>query len=77
LKTSLSTIKTTIINNRYPIENFVSYKYLSKNFRNIVLSIIVDVEPTSYKKAYKHSCWVHDMQKESVSLETNKTWILT
>ena len=73
--TSIGTVPSPGI--RYPLSNFLSYDNLSSFYCRFVFSISSFTEPTSYKEASHHDCWLKVMQEEISSLEANETWVLT
>lgn len=60
----------------YPLSCHVSYEHVSPSYKNYAMFVSLHIEPTSYKEAASHPCWIHAMQNELKALEDNNTWIL-
>jgi hypothetical protein len=60
----------------YPLSKYTSHAHLSKDQLAYTLSLLTDVEPSSYTEACKHDCWVKAMQSELQALQQNQTWII-
>ena len=58
----------------YPISSCLSYHKLSRPYREFVLAISSQTEPTSFSLAIESQMWRDAMNIELQALESNDTW---
>lgn len=58
----------------HPLHEVLSYSHLSPSHEKFAMSLLCDVEPTTYQEAVQHPCWVEAMQAEIKALSSNQTW---
>ena len=58
----------------YPISFCLSYHKLSRPYREFVLTISSQTEPTSFSQAIESQVWCDAMNIELQALENNDTW---
>uniref|UniRef100_A0A803PA32 Reverse transcriptase Ty1/copia-type domain-containing protein n=1 Tax=Cannabis sativa TaxID=3483 RepID=A0A803PA32_CANSA len=60
----------------HPLDKYLSYNRLHKNFRNAILQAYIELEPTSYSQAKQYSQWLKAMDNEFFALKKNNTWTI-
>jgi hypothetical protein len=61
---------------RYPIQDFIFYKYISSQHILFLTFISKEQEPNDYIKITKNSKWCQAMYEELKVLKKNKTWVI-
>ncbi|CAL1360644.1 unnamed protein product [Linum trigynum] len=59
---------------RYPMSDYLGYDQLAPKDKHYALSLIAEVEPSSYQEAAKSEVWNKAMNEEREALELNQTW---
>jgi len=59
---------------RYPIENFISYKNITPEYKVFLASIENQKEPNNFEEAVNQPIWCEAMKEELDALEKNNTW---
>jgi hypothetical protein len=60
----------------YPIENFISYENITKEYKIYLISIESKKEPNNFEEAIGQPIWCRAMKEYLNVLEKNKTWKL-
>jgi hypothetical protein len=59
---------------QYPIQNYISYKNISKEHYAFVNVISTMAEPATFEEAKQDPKWCKAMDEELHDLEKNQTW---
>ncbi|KAM2739807.1 hypothetical protein EV2_033888 [Malus domestica] len=59
---------------RYPLNNYVSARHLSKSNKSFVYQLSTVSIPNNVQEALAYSCWKDAMNEELRSLKNNATW---
>ncbi|CAI8617211.1 unnamed protein product [Vicia faba] len=60
----------------YPLSSVIFYHKCSPSYKKYCCNISSISEPTTYKQAIKHDCWINAMDVELKALAENQTWVV-